>query len=340
MTETLTRPTSSVLTFTPMTPNNCRTGERVLDEVHVGRDDWLFLNGGTNQPIKLFTDPTFFKDRHIEGWIDRIRHRGTEIEAIGAQYFHMFAPEKISVMYEEYEAELPLFDRRPCKVIRDRLEAEGLSRFYLDLEEPFRAAKATQPVYRKTDTHWAPEGTYLALTLICERLGVAPAVKLADRMYRERVVAGDLGSKLDPKHSELWRNYRFLQNASRIAGNGLVQEADKVKGAFPGGLLSGSHVVFRNESPDAHDLRVMVFGDSFCEVRPGNGLTNMLAETFRELHFFWSSSVDLDEVRAASPDVVISELAERFAVVLPNDQRSLKEYAEGRLQAYLEKKAV
>ena len=307
-----------------------------LEEVHAGQDGWLFLNGGANQPIRFYTEENFLTLRHLNGWIERIENRGKSVQKLGAKYVHLFAPDKISIYGDFYGKNLPFFDLRPNKVIHRALEKARLADFFLDAELSLHRARQSALTYWKTDTHWTAEGTYSVYQSLCERLNVAPAFDLSERPSKESSSFGDLGNKLTPPVRETMRRYQIMQNAHRIYANALVEEGEKKEAHFPGGLLSGSHVVYRNESSRAHKATLMLFGDSYSEVRPSNGLMTLLAETFQELHFFWSNSVDLRQVEKVRPDFVVSELAERFARVLPDDPRDIEIYAAERLSKHLE----
>ena len=48
------------------------------------------------------------------------------------------------------------------------------------------------------------------------------------------------------------------------------------------------------------------------------------------MHFFWSTSVDFRYVEEVKPDFVVTEIAERFVKVLPDDQLDLREFARQR----------
>lgn len=48
-------------------------------------------------------------------------------------------------------------------------------------------------------------------------------------------------------------------------------------------------------------------------------LTAMLAETYRDLHFVWSTRLDFALIERLRPQIVISQIAERFMGTLPVD---------------------
>jgi len=77
----------------------------------------------------------------------------------------------------------------------------------------------------------------------------------------------------------------------------------------------------------------MLFGDSFSECRE-HLLTGMLAETFREVHFIWNANIDYEYVNFIQPDVVITELAERFMTRIPTDKLDIQSFAAERLADY------
>ena len=87
----------------------------------------------------------------------------------------------------------------------------------------------------------------------------------------------------------------------------------------------------------------MLFGDSYAHFTPIM-LTIMLAETFREVHFVWSASIDWGYVERARPDLVIVEIAERFMLRVPDDTFDLEAHAAERfgdeLRAFAETRAA
>ena len=69
-----------------------------------------------------------------------------------------------------------------------------------------------------------------------------------------------------------------------------------------------------------------MFGTSFSEYRPCL-LTGILAETFSEVHFVWSTNLDWSYIKKIQPDIVLTEIVERFIPEVPSDNFNLKEYA-------------
>lgn len=46
----------------------------------------------------------------------------------------------------------------------------------------------------------------------------------------------------------------------------------------------------------------------------------MLAETYRDMHFVWSTNLDYDLIARIRPQIVITEIAERFMGTRPTDK--------------------
>lgn len=98
-------------------------------------------------------------------------------------------------------------------------------------------------------------------------------------------------------------------------------------------LHIGAHVIYRNNRVD-DKRRLLLFGDSFSHWAPIM-LTILLAETFREVHFVWSTSIDYGLVDRVKPDIVLTEMAERFMYQTVEDDFDLEAYAQERFGAEL-----
>ena len=129
----------------------------------------------------------------------------------------------------------------------------------------------------------------------------------------------DLGGKLTPPMHEDVRFVTVQANARRVSENEQVRynEETGLSGGTP--RFVGCYTHLHNDSPDARPETVLLFGDSFSEFRP-HLLTAMLAETYRDLHFVWSTNLDYDLIAQIRPQIVISEIAERFMGTVPTDE--------------------
>lgn len=289
--------------------------------VHKGLDDWLFLTGGSNFVTTLYQrDGGHLPDAALARWRDTIMARKARCDALGARYAHIVIPEKLTI-YGHKQAE-PLVDPdlapglRLIKLFGDDPAHYG----YVDLITLMRAHRDEVDLYWRTDTHWNPIGCLLGYETLCDALGLARNDALVGRPFVDDLRLLDLGSKLEPPVYEPVREVTWLQDATRVYCNNVVRLLEAHE--YGGEIHVGSHAVFRNSrAPNA--CKLLLFGDSFSGVSP-HFFTALLAETVSELEFVWSANVDWSLVARTKPDIVVTEIAERYMALPPNDRFSLR----------------
>lgn len=291
--------------------------------VQRGKDGWLFLRTGSNQVERFFTERQHFTDAEVERWCALLDYRKRRLQQMAVAYFHMIAPDKITVYSDRYGSYLPGFDARPSLVLPNALKRTGLEDVYVDVAPALVAERDNALLYWKTDTHWTFAGALIAAREICRVLRLE-CPKFSTRLLATHTPTLDLGGKVDPPIDEHVELFEFLDPAQMIYANSLVNQAN-VPGQSRSGLLHGSHVVYRNGNAP-NDLTLALFGNSYCEVGPWL-LTGMLAQVFREVHFMWSNSIDFGYIEEIKPDIVLSEIAERFVKRFPDDDRDLRSFA-------------
>jgi hypothetical protein len=299
-------------------------------DVHRGKDGWLFLIGGANQVLDIYTRPGGFPDATVAKWVDLLRARRDRCAKSGVTYLHMIAPEKLSVYFDKFDGELPYREQSPAIRIPEEARAAGLGDVIVDPLPFFMERKEQHKLFWKTDTHWTFEGCSSAMRVLCSRLAVEPSPTIAEGRRITGNVTLDLGGKLTPPVKEEFSTVLFLKSARRVAVNSMVAFKERTKRENDGGLHVGSNVVFCNHRADAVNKSLVLFGDSFAEYR-SHLLTGMLAETFREVHFVWSAGIDWSYVDRVKPDILLTELAERFSPQVPRDDMDLDRYVVRRL---------
>jgi hypothetical protein len=301
-------------------------------DVIVGKDGWLFLGGGSNSVMDYYTGKKIFDAHLTRKWRRLLSGRFDRLKALGADYVHLFAPNKLSVYPEYHPDSMPYFNGHPIRALMNSYGEENI-RIHENIIDPipyFTDLKKDHLLYWKTDTHWTYLGAYAAYQLICSRLQVDPLSELLDRKYGEAELALDLGSKVSPLRKEVARFYSVLEKSKRVSANPIVNYKEDNKLENEIGWHVGSNVVFRNSS--SVDGRTLVlFGDSFSEYRP-HLLTGLLAETFREVHFVWSVSLDYEYINNVNPDIVVTEIVERFMPSVPDDEFSLNRYTRKKMK--------
>lgn len=319
------------------------------DHIHVGKDGWLFLKSGTNNVLDQFTRPEETVDL-IWTWRSIVATRERRLRAMGIRYRHVVAPEKLMVYdnhldgiaitpaaspaYRLLHLEPPLGGpwRRGLRgLYADWRRRKRWRETCIDLVSPMRAARDGAELYCRTDTHWTFDGCYLAYGEICKAFEAQPRADLRTRPSFPVDHDGDLGSAFDPPRRAPSRAYQIQQDAVRTYASPIVEAREKA------GLLHtlhvGANVVYGNVRA-TDPRRLVLFGDSFSHVMPYM-LTILLAETFREVHFVWSTSLDWSYIERVKPDLVLTEVAERFMVQLPDDGFSLDAYVQERFGAEL-----
>lgn len=297
--------------------------------VHEGLDGWLFLTGGTNFVTTLYDRHSgHLPDAKLEKWREAIEERIERCRRLGIDYAHIVVPEKLTI-YGHKQSE-PLVDPDLAPVVRlgERFANTARSRNWIDLVTPMRSVRDDVDLYWKTDTHWTAEGCLLAYDLLCEALSLKPNNHFRERPFREFDCIMDLGGKMDPPIWERIKEYEWARYARRTYVNRVTEILETPE--FGGEIHVGSHAIFTNLAA-ANNKRLLLFGDSFSGPH-SQRLTGLLAETVREVGFIWSANIDWRHVEAAAPDILVTEISERFMALPPNDSFDLR-FAELRQTA-------
>lgn len=300
--------------------------------IHEGRDGWLFLTAGSNNVIGQFSDTPAMKQRLME-WKALVIARSRRCDMLGATYRHLIVPEKVTV-YDHLLRDLKIDPRlSPARRLRrSLLWHPRVRRACVDLVNAFRQRCRAEDLYFRTDSHWSFAGRMVAYRALCETLGATAREDMTERPFYEQPFQGDLGGQLVPPQSEMARFHILQRDAVRHYASPIVEKREAANAI--GTLHGGAHVIYRNASPDADPRRLVLFGDSYMHFAPSMMMI-MLAETFREVHFIWSASIDWRYVERILPDILITQIAERFMFQVPDDTFDLNTYAAQRFGAEL-----
>ena len=246
----------------------------------------------------------------------------------------MFVPNKLTIYPEYYKDILPYYEHTPLLKLWQELIQQNeieILQHVINPIEYFDKLKQTHQLFWKTDTHWTFYGVFGAYQLICAKLGIQPQNELLNRKQNRARLIMDEGGKLDPPIYEEASFFQVQKDSNRIFANELVRYTeDNNLEKLGTGLHLGSNVIFKNNLTKNRN-KVIIFGDSFSEYRP-NYLTGVLAETFQETHFVWSTSIDFKYVEKVKPDIVITEIVERFMPKVPEDDFNLDIYVKNKIK--------
>lgn len=308
----------------------------MTSDVLIGRDGWLFLSGGSNSVMDVYSGKMNELSWCSE-WAELLNVRNNTMCEMGVKYFHIAAPEKLGV-YSRYAklGEFPDFDIKnsPANQLSELISSD-IDGFYINPLKYLHQQSLSMDVYHKTDTHWNFLGAYSTYQLLMSHLGLECNTKILSSNRKTGPCLMDLGSKVEGGTKEDVFFFSSSENVRRIFANDLVEYKEKNSVENLAGLHVGSSVVFKNDNP-LHDKRVLIFGDSFAEYRP-QLLTGILAETFSEVMFVWNLNIDYSVVEKFSPDLVITEAAERFMpFTAPNDEFDLQSFVKLKLDISIE----
>jgi alginate O-acetyltransferase complex protein AlgJ len=296
-------------------------------DVHIGRDGWLFLVGGRNRAVNLYRRNPLMWWR-LRRWRRRIEERAARCNRLGIVFVQTVAPEKLTILSHYTAERLVDIALSPALRLAALMAQSPAGSHYVDLVVPLRAAAEHEEVYLRTDSHWNYRGCVIAYRRICAALGAAPREDLAERPFHILEQARDLGNKLTPQRTEPFRAYAIMQDSRRTFVNALVTAFNNGGGKGP---VTATQAIYENASPQADPRRVLIFGDSYAHFDPVQ-LTAMFAETFAQVHFVWSTSVDWRFVEEVRPDILICELAERYLRVVATDRFDLRATVAARLR--------
>lgn len=296
---------------------------------HIGQDGWLFLTGGSNDVVAQYGNSREVWARLL-AWRRLALARAARAEGLGARYLHVVVPEKITIYDNKFAGLRVNVRRSPARRLARLLSLTRAGRAILvDLVGPMRAGRDAADLYFRTDTHWSFPGYFLAYREICRACGATPRDDLALRPSHLCAQVMDIETKLPFPEPEPVMRHVLQRDAVREPG-ALVRVYEAAGRGHD--LHVGAHVVFRNPSPQADPRRVVLFGSS-CSGHVHGMLSGALAETFREVHFVWSASIDWAYVEAVRPDLLLFEIAERFMARVPTDDFSVEAFAAERIRA-------
>ena len=277
-------------------------GAALRAEVTFGRSGHLFH--GWDQAFEQLCDAATLDETDLARWSNVLEYRVAWCDLHGAKYYFFVVPEKHVI----YEDRLPIGRRvspeRPVQRIRASLLPAVQSRFIYPAHQ-LRHARRIEKTYYLTDVHWTNFGAYIGYRALLNGMAADFPMQpiLEDELIRTKrpEFCGDIGVRLDPEPSE----ERIMVAVKRPQRSKVTYD----NRAFAEGQVQ----VFENE--DRSLPRAVIFRDSNMNAV----LPYLLHHLSRTVVVAGSRMFMHDLVEAERPDIVISELAERYlATPLPN----------------------
>lgn len=266
-------------------------------QVIQGRNGWLYYGAD----VSNLCQPA----RTIQQTMDRLNRLAEAVDASGRRFVLVIAPDKSTV----YPQDLPK------TYLGEKCAAERRDAFwtavhehpplgYVDLRDDLVAEqKRTGPIYRPTDTHWAPRGAAIYAWDLARALD--PALLNGTQVVPTGTAQrqGDLGRLIGQPHLDTFDDVAIARTGVSPVGRPSLD--------LPDPPLTGP-VSVTNESTGAplFEPRTLLLGDSFTASSRAT-----LGPFFADLDLLHNETGDNDPQIVASAmvdaDVVVLEIVER-----------------------------
>jgi hypothetical protein len=274
--------------------------------VVIGKDDWLYFAGEDGHAIDRHLRGTLpFTDAQVDALAAELERRRAWLAARGIAYVVTVAPDK-GTIYPEHLPRWVHVMSTPTPLARvGQALARNPALRYVDLRAPLREAKAREPVYYRTDSHWNYLGAIVAYRAIMAEVqralgttrlptiappDVPPYVPGVDT-YR-----GDLARILGVP----WRyDEADVAPFAKVLGDPSKRCARRIDD----GKDDGFEIYACERAPD---VRAVVYRDSMAIP-----LIPLLSENFRRVVYVGSRRLDPALIEREHPDVVVEEFVER-----------------------------
>jgi SGNH hydrolase-like domain, acetyltransferase AlgX len=266
-----------------------------------GKEGWLFLAHDSSDVLLQHTGERTLSPEEIDRWQALLEERTDRLARMGSSYVFLVAPDTHSVYPERLPDEIVPAPERPIHKLIRSLEQNGSSAKLIYPLAELVAKKDEMDVCSPFDTHWSEFGAFVAYTRLLDEIRQqVPVRQVAPGhvLYYTRMVPGELSVKLG-----------FDEDVEQIAA-ALYKRARLIEDNCV--FNRGAHIVL--ECDEAPPTTCVLFGDSYSLM-----LLRYLAESFRRLVFAHMPTIDYELVEREQPDVVVSLLAERFLIEVPDD---------------------
>ncbi len=283
-----------------------RSGARIVFDAKVveGRDGYLFMADDNNRVLEQHSGRLRLDEAQLEGWRQSLERRTEVLARRGCAHLVMVAPNNHSVYPEKLPEDVESAAERPVHQLIAHLERSGSPvRIIYPLDE-LVAAKADHQVCSVVDSHWTDYGAFLAyMRLMEDARPLVPTRNLDehDVLFVDVPVHGDLGEKFDPPRSELQGIARMRNRAARLVYDNCVE---------------GTGALATTTCEAAPPTTCLLLGDSYAYF-----LAAYLSECWRRLVLVHAPTLDPAVVEVTRPDIVVSLIAERFLIAVPDDAK-------------------
>ncbi len=283
----------------------------------IGHSGWLFLTGDSNDTLAQTQGLMNLSPPDLEAWVRLLECRTAWLEQRGIAYYVIVVPNKESLYAEHLPDGITLSEDRPIRRLEHRLLDHPTIRFRYLLDDlvPW---KRDWELYPTTDSHWNEIGAFFgyrsAMTMIRQDFGAdASYPDIADLEVREHPGhVGDLGSKLQVPVVGSYVTARLKRPRAEVIYDNHREAQDRRDTDIRN---RGSLRVTACELEDGSaGLRAVVLHDSFYYA-----MSPFFRESFPWLCSAHTKSLDFEIIERERPDLVLTEMVERFVVRRADD---------------------
>jgi len=274
-----------------------------VKQVIIGKKGWLYY--AESHAIEDFRGLHHFSQDQLDMWKNTLELRRIWLEEQGIKYLFVIAPEKQTIYPEFIPDHLQKVNRKTrFDQLSQYLKKQSKIKF-IDLRNPLNEAKDKHLVYFKTDTHWTPDGAYIAYENIINNISpwfpdliTIGRSSLSKVKYEgERDIAKMLGMIKPLKESN---DLLFIK--APCARNVDMNIPSDAPPSTQGSIFS--------KGCNDMNRRAVVFRDSFFEA-----IEPFLSENFEVITYVWKpfDYFLLNKlIQEMHPDIVIEEIVERL----------------------------
>jgi alginate O-acetyltransferase complex protein AlgJ len=271
-----------------------------------GKEGWLFLNNDTNKSIEQYTGKLKLSRTAQTEWKEYLVSLDNFSRSSGTPVCLLVAPSK-EMVYEEYYP-YSFSKRAPIQKLKE-LIPNSLS-FILPVKE---LRDLEQRSFRVCDTHWSLHGARLAAQLVASKLSSSNIEEInvfSNDVYQNKVVSGDLGSKLYPpqRHEEdSLTNFNYKQC---VVFDNNIDNFGRII------VMHRQHAVFKKT--------LLVFGSSSSYT-----MFHYLCRLYSSVVFAHTAgNLDHKIIDVVRPDCICAQTNARFVVKAPKFNDSVVNYIE------------
>ena len=284
-------------------------GASPTSKVHIGKDGWLYYFG----ELIYYQDALPYSQQELRTWASILEARRKWLSARGIEYLVVVAPDKSTIYPEHLQPTvvktIPLRVDQFCGYMRANTMLS-----VVDMRGELIAAKRSELLYSKSDTHWNDNGALIGADAVDDKLRawfpsvIAPrrSAFTVQRTPRIFDLARMIGSPASIQE-------QYLALAPKIPRLARVAPADSPSSNTPEQVTT----VDNRNMPSA-----VIFHDSFM-----GAMGPFLSEQFRRVDYLSMTNLNQFDgpfVLKHHPNVVIQEVVERTLAEDPPEPKKLK----------------